>query len=266
MVLGRYESKDLDGTTGSPFPFYRRLESKEERPCPTKAKDVAKLERIAPFRKDDTDMLAIGTDIRNQYHQTPSSILQLLVSPDLRDKFHTFTDAIQAAQIYFEHRIQAILAAVHDRPIRFESHRGSDNRIVYHDKTRAKRIAAIVIAQPGYLDWSEFQPVIANSDDEEGVLFNNIQTDGMPVLKLRAAKVISQVRELYNDYGCPNIAVFDYYGIHMVDLRPMMRPNPLQKLARIAYVNFYEDNGSWRKQQDTILGFVERGFRWGLGS
>jgi hypothetical protein len=74
--------------------------------------------------------------------------------------------------------------------------------------------------------------------------------------------VVEKMREPYNDYGSPNIAVFDFYSLLTVDLRPVITSNSSQKLARIAYVKFDKVEESWKIQQNTILGFIERGLQW----
>jgi hypothetical protein len=101
------------------------------------------------------------------------AVLRPLISADLGDGSYAFTDAIQAVQMYFDLRISEMFHITHNEPPEFASPRGQNRLVAYSPSGHV--IAVVVIAETGYVDWSEFKPMVADSVAQEDALFNKLQ-------------------------------------------------------------------------------------------
>jgi hypothetical protein len=135
------------------------------------------------------------------------------------------------------------------------SHFYGDDKIVWsrYDTELPIRFAAMVMVKPGSLDESSFKSIIATSDDQE------LELSALPA---SATDAITKLRQLYNDYGCCNIAICDFDKILAVDMRPLIARHEPRKLAKAEFSPMGLQRKDWRRFQNTLLGFLERGVRW----
>jgi hypothetical protein len=172
-----------------------------------------------------------------------------LAAKDLTDKTYAVTHAIDAIDMYFSDRIMVMLRIVHPNAYFWcDRYQNEDDRMIFIQSgiEQDARFASIIVAEPGFLDWSEFDSLVVDSDEDEEKLLIALQTSTV-ALPRRASLAINGLVELYNDYGCPNVAIFDFFGILALDLRQCMPPSQ-RNIARASYVQFRENCeilGTW---------------------
>jgi hypothetical protein len=75
-------------------------------------------------------------------------------------------------------------------------------------------------------------------------------------------EAVEKLCKLYNDYGCCNLAICDFNNILTIDMRARVAHSPLEKLPVAEFAPMDIEPKNWRRFQNTILGFLERGARW----
>jgi hypothetical protein len=123
--------------------------------------------------------------------------------------------------------------AYQDMQFRRDAYPDYDNKLVYFrcKDGQSDRIATIIVVPPGSLVWSDFKLLVAETDEEVDTLYEQLHNSSSPAVTPRTQRVIRELCESYNEFGCPNIAVFDFESILTLDLRPLMSPNLVTEVS-----------------------------------
>jgi hypothetical protein len=186
-----------------------------------------------------------------------------LIPPAPSDSVYASFDLLWYFRSYVYERLNEMFNIVYpEMKMRMEYFDG-DDRFVWsrRDTEPPTRFAAIVVVKPGTLQESNLKYIMATSDRKELDFISGL-TFRLSVLNDSTVEAITKLRDLYNDYGCCNIAVCDFDNILAVDMRPRLKQGEPRKLARAEFSPMGRLRKDWRRFQNTLLGFLERGAQW----
>jgi hypothetical protein len=170
-------------------------------------------------------------------------------------------DATQACDEYVDNRIMGIIKAVHpDLTLDFD-HEFLDDKFKWYctdENGKRHRFAAMVIFPPGTLASCLFEPIMAKTGEEELELRKHSKPILEAALKSIAMKIsLTKLRDLYNDYGCCNMALCDFDNFLLVDARPLTKDTG--ELAKATFIYAGKECSRQAAFQNVFLGFLERG-------
>jgi hypothetical protein len=176
--------------------------------------------------------------------------------------------AIQTMNLYLQGRITAIFDAIHRSGERFRVQYKHDtlrdDKFLWCiDNDERTRFAALALFKPGTLRKDEFKRVMAGPDESESDFFAKHRKVTMSVCRQDAVDVITKLRNLYNNYGCCNVAACDFETLFALDLRPRVKPEHPGTFAKASFIHLGGTTSQdWKHFQNVLLGFLERGYQW----
>jgi hypothetical protein len=263
-----------------PLPKYIAVKRslREKRVYLYKAEGVEPLDSVTPFKEDsDSRILELGTSVWRQYLETRTSLTRQLLEPSLADRAYQEllasvgipdAGAIQTMNLYLHHRITVIFKSI--RPIGkypwviYEHDTMHDDRFLWSiDNEKETRFAALVLFKPGTIQQGDFKRVMAMSFELESDFFDKHREVTTSVFRQNAVDIITELRNLYNNYGCCNVAACDFETLPALDLRPCVKPEHPGTFAKAPFIHLGGTTSQdWKHFQTVFLGFLERGYQW----
>jgi hypothetical protein len=233
---------------------------------PYKTDGVTSIQTIAPFRRGDKDHVSkLGEVIRDAY--LDYDVIHNLAEPALSHPRYYRLNGIDAVDLYFRTRINYIFTQVYvGLHIEYE-HANEDNEFVWSFVKKGypqRRFGAMFLVEQGYIHPEEFMRITATSDEEEAEFANNSQLVSDSGVSLAGQRILKGLCNLYNNYGCRNIAVSDFEHIIMIDMQPQVAPEHPGRLPKLVIFSGGWRRNTWREFQAAWLGFLDRGCQWEL--